>query len=56
MVEVYSYLDQLNQVGLDVTAEEGDDPTNDIFTSAKTETEKMIWMLNAELGTKPEVE
>ncbi|PIO78572.1 Dps family protein [Streptococcus parauberis] len=56
LTEVYSYLDQLYQVGLDITSEEGDDPTNDIFTSAKAETEKMIWMLNAELGTKPEVE
>ncbi|MGT2933050.1 Dps family protein [Streptococcus catagoni] len=54
--EIYTYLDQLYQVGLDVTAEEGDDPTNDIFTSAKTETEKTIWMINAELGTASEVE
>ena len=39
--------------GLDVTDEEGDDVTNGIFADAKTETDKTIWMLAAELGQAP---
>ena len=39
--------------GLDVTDEEGDDVTNGIFSDAKTETDKTIWMLAAELGQAP---
>ena len=39
--------------GLDVTDEEGDDVTNGIFAGAKTETDKTIWMLAAELGQAP---
>ncbi|MCT2958426.1 DNA starvation/stationary phase protection protein, partial [Streptococcus thermophilus] len=30
--------------------EEGDVPSNDIFTDAKSEIDKTIWMLTAELG------
>ncbi|MFC3932669.1 Dps family protein [Streptococcus dentapri] len=53
LVEVYKYLDQLYQVGLDVTDEEGDAPSNDLFTSAQAEVEKTIWMLQAEIGQAP---
>ncbi|WP_019790535.1 ferritin-like domain-containing protein, partial [Streptococcus sobrinus] len=53
LVEVYSYLDKLYQVGLDVTDEEGDDPSNDIFTAAQADVEKTLWMLQAELGQAP---
>lgn len=53
LVEVYSYLSNLYQVGLDVTEEEGDAVSNDIFTAAQTEAQKTIWMLQAELGQAP---
>ncbi len=47
------FLSELFQKGLDVTDEEGDDVTNGIFADAKTETDKTIWMLAAELGQAP---
>ncbi|VST39434.1 DPS family peroxide resistance protein [Streptococcus pneumoniae] len=50
---IYRYLSELFQKGLDVTDEEGDDVTNGIFAGAKTETDKTIWMLAAELGQAP---
>ena len=53
LVEVYSYLDKLYQVGLDVTDEEGDAPSNDIFTAAQADVEKTLWMVQAELGQAP---
>lgn len=53
VVEVFRYLNELFKEGLDVTDEEGDAPTNDIFTGAQAETEKIIWMLEAERGQAP---
>ncbi|EJN95098.1 DNA starvation/stationary phase protection protein [Streptococcus ratti] len=53
LVEVYSYLSNLYQVGLDVTDEEGDAVSNDIFTAAQTDAQKTVWMLQAELGQAP---
>ncbi|EHJ53102.1 DNA starvation/stationary phase protection protein [Streptococcus macacae] len=53
--EVYHYLSSLYKVGLDVTDEEGDDVSNDIFTAAQTSAQKTIWMLQAELGQSPEI-
>ena len=50
LVDTYKYLSVLFQVGLDITDEEGDVPSNDIFTDAKSEIDKTIWMLTAELG------
>lgn len=50
LVAAYRYLSSLYQLGLDVTDEEGDAPTNDIFTAAQAEADKTIWMLQAELG------
>ena len=50
LVDIYKYLSVLFQVGLDITDEEGDVPSNDIFTGAKSEIDKTIWMLTAELG------
>lgn len=55
LVEVYRYLNSLYAVGLEVSDEEGDDATNDIFTSAKAEVEKTLWMLQAELGQAPKL-
>jgi starvation-inducible DNA-binding protein len=56
LLEVYSYLRQLYQLGLDVTDEEGDDPSNGLFADAQGEVEKNIWMLQAELGQAPGLE
>ena len=53
VLSIYRYLSELFQKGLDVTDEEGDDVTNGIFSDAKTETDKTIWMLAAELGQAP---
>ena len=53
VLTIYRYLSELFQKGLDVTDEEGDDVTNGIFADAKTETDKTIWMLAAELGQAP---
>lgn len=53
LVEVYTYLANLYQEGLDVTDAEGDDPSNGLFADAQGEAEKMIWMLQAELGQAP---
>ena len=53
VLDVYRYLITLFQKGLDITDEEGDDVTNGIFADAKTETDKTIWMLAAELGQAP---
>ncbi|VKC19597.1 DPS family peroxide resistance protein [Streptococcus pneumoniae] len=50
---IYRYLSELFQKALDVTDEEGDDVTNDIFVGAKAELEKTVWMLAAELGQAP---
>ena len=50
LVDVYTYLSALYQVGLDVTDEEGDAPSNDLLTAAQAEAEKTIWMLQAERG------
>ena len=53
VLAIYRYLSELFQKGLDATDEEGDDVTNGIFADAKTETDKTIWMLAAELGQAP---
>ena len=53
VLEIYRYLITLFQKALDVTDEEGDDVTNDIFVGAKGDLEKTVWMLAAELGQAP---
>ena len=53
VLEIYRYLITLFQRALDVTDEEGDDVTNDIFVGAKADLEKTVWMLAAELGQTP---
>ncbi|MCD3559807.1 Dps family protein, partial [Streptococcus equi] len=55
LVEVYLYLTSLYQVGLDITDEEGDAASNDLFTAAKADAEKTIWMLQAERGQGPAI-
>ena len=53
VLDIYRYLITLFQKALDVTDEEGDDVTNDIFVGAKADLEKTVWMLAAELGQAP---
>ncbi|MDO4667755.1 MAG: Dps family protein [Streptococcus sp.] len=55
VVEIFRYLANLYQEALDITDEEGDDVSNDIFVGAKNDVEKNIWMLTAELGQSPEL-
>lgn len=55
VVEVFRYLAALFQKGFDVSDEEGDSVTNDIFNVAKASIEKHIWMLQAELGQAPKL-
>lgn len=50
LVEVYSYLSEMAQQGLDVTSEDADDVSNDMFVAFKKDVDKTIWMLTAELG------
>ncbi|MFS1663426.1 Dps family protein [Streptococcus sp. zg-JUN1979] len=53
LADVYTYLSNLYQVGLDVTDEEGDDVSNGLFADAQGDVEKTLWMLRAELGQAP---
>ena len=53
VLAIYRYLITLFQKALDVTDEEGDDVTNDIFVGAKADLEKTVWILAAELGQAP---
>ena len=53
VLSICRYLITLVQKALDVTDEEGDDVTNDIFVGAKADLEKTVWMLAAELGQAP---
>ena len=50
LISVYEYLSELFQKGLDDTASEDDDVSNDIFVQAKAHADKTLWMLKAENG------
>lgn len=56
LVSGYRYLADLYKKGIDVAGEEGDDSSQDIFTSFNTDVEKKIWMLQAKLGFAPEID
>lgn len=56
LVKDYRYLADLYQKGIEVSGEEGDDTTQDIFIGFKTATEKRIWMIQAHLGKAPEID
>ncbi|MBM7689144.1 DNA starvation/stationary phase protection protein [Enterococcus ureilyticus] len=56
LVEGYRYLADLYQKGIEVSGEEGDDSTQDIFIANKTDIEKNIWMLQAKLGKAPGID
>ena len=50
LIAAYTYLAETFQNGIDVSEAEGDAVTADLYTSAKGQIEKTIWMLDAELG------
>ncbi|MDQ8230922.1 Dps family protein [Enterococcus faecium] len=56
LAEGYRYLADLYQNGIEVSGEEGDDSTQDIFIGFKTDTEKRIWMIQAHLGKAPQID
>lgn len=56
LVEGYRYLADLYQKGIEISGEEGDDSTQDIFIAFKTDIEKKIWMLQAKLGKAPGID
>ncbi|MBF8970975.1 MULTISPECIES: Dps family protein [unclassified Streptococcus] len=55
VIEIFQYLTELFQEGLDVTDEDGENVTNSLFEDAKGELEKNLWMLSAELGLAPQL-
>lgn len=56
IIEGYRYLEKLYQEGIEASAAEGDDSSNDLFISNKTALEKRIWMMQAELGKAPNID
>ncbi|HLQ40683.1 MAG TPA: Dps family protein [Tetragenococcus sp.] len=56
LVSGYRYLADLYQKGIDVSGDEGDDSTQDIFIGYKTDIEKKIWMLQAKVDKAPNVD
>jgi len=53
LVSGYRYLEELYQKGIEVSGEEGDESTQDIFIGFKTDIEKNIWMLQAHIDQAP---
>ncbi len=49
----YRYLRELCAKGIEVTEEETDHVSQDIFIGMKADIEKTIWMISAELGKAP---
>lgn len=56
LVDGYRYLEDLYQHGIEVSDVEKDFSTQDIFIGFKTAIEKKIWMIQAELGSAPEID
>lgn len=52
----YRYLAALYQKGIEVSDQEKDYSTQDIFIGFKTAIEKKIWMISAELDQAPEID
>lgn len=52
----YRYLADLYQRGIDVSEDEKDYSTQDMFIGFKTATEKRLWMIQAELGKAPQID
>lgn len=56
LVEGYRYLQALYGKGMELSAQEGDDATNDLLVGFQRDIEKNIWMLQAKLKKAPEVD
>lgn len=56
LVEAFFYMSELCQEGINVADEEGDAVTSGIFTDTKGNFEKLIWMIQAELGLAPGID
>ncbi|MBV7391659.1 MULTISPECIES: Dps family protein [Enterococcus] len=56
LVKGYRYLADLYQKGIEISGDEGDDSTQDIFIANKTDIEKKVWMIQAKLGKAPELD
>ena len=54
LVTAYRYLAGVYQQGIEVSGQEGDDSTQDVFIGYKRDVEKRIWMLQAQLGLAPQ--
>ncbi|KRN88486.1 Dps family protein [Ligilactobacillus ceti] len=52
----YRYLDEVFAKGIEVSDEEKDYCTQDIFIGFKTDIEKKIWMISAELNEAPQLD
>lgn len=55
LISGYQYLRELSAKAIEVTDEETDHVTQDIFIGMKGEFEKILWMLYAELGQEPKL-
>lgn len=53
LVSGYRYLADLYQKGIEVSGQEGDDSTQDVFIAYKRDIEKNIWMIQANLDHAP---
>ncbi|MBS7695277.1 hypothetical protein KIN08_17130, partial [Vibrio cholerae] len=53
IVDDLRQLRDLYQKGIRISAEEGDDSTNDMLILFNTSVEKRIWMMSAELDQAP---
>ena len=56
LISGYKYLAKLYREGIEVSDEEGDAVTADLFTGLLKDTEKTLWMLSATLNKAPELE
>ncbi|WP_297815770.1 Dps family protein [uncultured Lactobacillus sp.] len=53
ILQAYKQLRDDYEEGIKITAEEGDDSTNDMLIGLHTAIEKRIWIIAAELGERP---
>ncbi|MFC6181213.1 Dps family protein [Lactiplantibacillus daowaiensis] len=56
LISDYRYLADVYQHGIDVSDEEQDLSTQDLFIGFKRDLEKRIWMLQAELDQAPQID
>lgn len=52
IVDAYEQLKKDYEEGIKVSADEGDDSTNDLLIACHTAVEKRLWMMKAELGKR----